>query len=208
MPLERRNEPQMLRQFHKIYPSYNLNPGGTSSSSRPKPFFALHTHRSSRTASAVRAGVSPATQLVAMSLEITSVDQERTPRKQTRTTGTRRRQQNSSNNNHNNNSTNKQQSRSNNKTKQQQPQTTATERKQQHNNNDDENNQTTTTTQHNDNDDDHAHTKQNANQPRSPEQTQLRPSSEIHKLILDIAPLRIAAGHLRHRCVQLHAYNQ
>ena len=122
MPLERRNEPQMLRQFHKIYPSYNLNPGGTSSSSRPKPFFALHTHRSSRTASAVRAGVSPATQLVAMSLEITSVDQERTPRKQTRTTGTRRRQQNSSNNNHNNNSTNKQQSRSNNnKTKQQQP---------------------------------------------------------------------------------------
>ena len=26
MPLERRNEPQMLRQFHKIYPSYNLNP--------------------------------------------------------------------------------------------------------------------------------------------------------------------------------------
>ena len=86
--------------------------------------------------------------------------------------------------------------------------TTATERKQQHNNNDDENNQTTTTTQHNDNDDDHAHTKQNANQPRSPEQTQLRPSSEIQQLILDIAPLRIAAGHLRHRCVQLHAYNQ
>ena len=26
MPLERRNEPQMLRQFHQIYPSYNLNP--------------------------------------------------------------------------------------------------------------------------------------------------------------------------------------
>ena len=26
MPLERRNEPQMLRQFQKIYPSYNLNP--------------------------------------------------------------------------------------------------------------------------------------------------------------------------------------
>ena len=173
-------------------------------------FFALHTHRSSRTASAVRAGVSPATQLVAMSLEITSVDQERTPRKQTRTTGTRRRQQNSSNNNHNNSSTNNR-SRAGATTaqqKQQQPQTTATERKQQHNNNDDENNQTTTTTQHNDNDDDHAHTKQNANQPRSPEQAQLRPSSEIHKLILDIAPLRIAAGYLGHRCVQLHAYNQ
>ena len=26
MPLERRNEPQMLRQFSKMYPSYNLNP--------------------------------------------------------------------------------------------------------------------------------------------------------------------------------------
>ena len=26
MPLERRNEPFMLRQFHKMYPSYNLNP--------------------------------------------------------------------------------------------------------------------------------------------------------------------------------------
>ena len=26
MPLERRNEPQMLRQFSKLYPSYNLNP--------------------------------------------------------------------------------------------------------------------------------------------------------------------------------------
>ena len=26
MPLERRNEPQMLRQFQKTYPSYNLNP--------------------------------------------------------------------------------------------------------------------------------------------------------------------------------------
>ena len=26
MPLERRNEPQMLRQFQKMYPSYNLNP--------------------------------------------------------------------------------------------------------------------------------------------------------------------------------------
>ena len=26
MPLERRNEPQMLRQFHKMYPSYNINP--------------------------------------------------------------------------------------------------------------------------------------------------------------------------------------
>ena len=26
MHLERRNEPQMLRQSHKMYPSYNLNP--------------------------------------------------------------------------------------------------------------------------------------------------------------------------------------
>ena len=26
MPLERRNEPQMLRQFSKMYHSYNLNP--------------------------------------------------------------------------------------------------------------------------------------------------------------------------------------
>ena len=26
MPLERRNEPQMLRQFSRIYPSFNLNP--------------------------------------------------------------------------------------------------------------------------------------------------------------------------------------
>ena len=26
MPLERRNEPQMLRQFQKMYPSYNLTP--------------------------------------------------------------------------------------------------------------------------------------------------------------------------------------
>ena len=26
MSLERRNEPQMLRTFHKMYPSYNLNP--------------------------------------------------------------------------------------------------------------------------------------------------------------------------------------
>ncbi len=26
MPLERRNEPQMLRQFQKMYPSHNLNP--------------------------------------------------------------------------------------------------------------------------------------------------------------------------------------
>ena len=26
MPLERRNEPQMLRQFSKMYPSYNVNP--------------------------------------------------------------------------------------------------------------------------------------------------------------------------------------
>ena len=26
MPLERRNEPQMLRQFSRMYPSYNLNP--------------------------------------------------------------------------------------------------------------------------------------------------------------------------------------
>ena len=26
MPLERRNEPFMLRQFHKMYPSYNINP--------------------------------------------------------------------------------------------------------------------------------------------------------------------------------------
>ena len=26
MPLERRNEPQMLRQFQKMYPSYNLYP--------------------------------------------------------------------------------------------------------------------------------------------------------------------------------------
>ena len=26
MPLERRNEPHMLRQFHKMYPSYNINP--------------------------------------------------------------------------------------------------------------------------------------------------------------------------------------
>ena len=26
MPLERRDEPQMLRQFSKMYPSYNLNP--------------------------------------------------------------------------------------------------------------------------------------------------------------------------------------
>ena len=26
MPLERRNEPQMLRQFQKLYPSYNLWP--------------------------------------------------------------------------------------------------------------------------------------------------------------------------------------
>ena len=26
MPLERRNEPQMLRQLQKMYPSYNLNP--------------------------------------------------------------------------------------------------------------------------------------------------------------------------------------
>ena len=26
MPLERRNEPHMLRQFSKLYPSYNLNP--------------------------------------------------------------------------------------------------------------------------------------------------------------------------------------
>eukprot|EP00439_Symbiodinium_sp_Y106_P002760 s8847_g1.t1 len=26
MSLERRNEPQMLRQFSKLYPSYNLNP--------------------------------------------------------------------------------------------------------------------------------------------------------------------------------------
>ena len=26
MPLERRNEPQMLRQFSKLYPSFNLNP--------------------------------------------------------------------------------------------------------------------------------------------------------------------------------------
>ena len=26
MPLERRNEPQMLRQFSKLYPSYNLSP--------------------------------------------------------------------------------------------------------------------------------------------------------------------------------------
>ena len=142
-----------------------------------------------------------------MSLEITSVDQERTPRKQTRTTGTRRRQQNSSNNNHNNNSTNKQQSRSNNNKTAAAP-NNSNRKKATAQNNDDENNQTTTTTQHNDNDDDHAHTKQNANQPRSPEQTQLRPSSEIQQLILDIAPLRIAAGHLRHRCVQLHAYNQ
>ena len=26
MPLERRNEPQMLRQFSRLYPSFNLNP--------------------------------------------------------------------------------------------------------------------------------------------------------------------------------------
>ena len=26
MPLERRNEPQMLRQFSKMYPSFNINP--------------------------------------------------------------------------------------------------------------------------------------------------------------------------------------
>ena len=26
MPLERRNEPQMLRQFSRMYPSFNLNP--------------------------------------------------------------------------------------------------------------------------------------------------------------------------------------
>ena len=26
MPLERRNEPQMLRQFSKLYPSFNINP--------------------------------------------------------------------------------------------------------------------------------------------------------------------------------------
>ena len=26
MPLERRNGPQMLRQFSKMYPSYNVNP--------------------------------------------------------------------------------------------------------------------------------------------------------------------------------------
>ena len=26
MPLERRNEPQMLRQFSRMYPSYNLSP--------------------------------------------------------------------------------------------------------------------------------------------------------------------------------------
>ena len=41
MPLERRNEPQMLRQFHKMYPSYNIIPsleGATSSSWRRKVF--------------------------------------------------------------------------------------------------------------------------------------------------------------------------
>ena len=210
MPFERRNEPLMLRQFSRMYPSYNLNPllrRRHQQLVEAQAFFALHTHRSSRTASAVRAGVSPATQLVAMSLEITSVDQEQTPRKQSRTTGTRRRQQNSSNNNHNNNSTNNSRAGATTKQnssspKQQQPKesnntttttTKTTKPRQQHNT-------TTTTTT--------THTKQNANQPRSPEQTQLRPSSEIHKLILDIAPLRIAAGHLRHRCVQLHAYNQ
>ena len=35
MPLERRNEPQMLRQFSKMYPSYNLNPLRPSTNGSP-----------------------------------------------------------------------------------------------------------------------------------------------------------------------------
>ena len=49
MPLERRNEPQMLRQFSKLYPSFNLNPllrRRHQQLVEAQAFFALHTHRS------------------------------------------------------------------------------------------------------------------------------------------------------------------
>ena len=68
MPLERRNEPQMLRQFHKMYPSYNINPllrRRHQDLVEAQSFFALHTHRSGRTASDSRSRLFPATQLVA-----------------------------------------------------------------------------------------------------------------------------------------------
>ena len=48
MPLERRNEPQMLRQFSKMYPSYNLNPllrRRHQQLVEAQAFFALRTHR-------------------------------------------------------------------------------------------------------------------------------------------------------------------
>ena len=47
MPLERRNEPFMLRQFHKMYPSYNINPllrRRPSSWSKRKPFCFCFAH--------------------------------------------------------------------------------------------------------------------------------------------------------------------
>ena len=69
MPLERRNEPLMLRQFSRMYPSYNLNPllrRRHQQLVEAQAFFALHTHRSGRTASDSRSRLFPATQLVAM----------------------------------------------------------------------------------------------------------------------------------------------
>ena len=66
---ERRNEAAMLRAFHKQYPSYNLTPLLYKRQQQlidARAFFALHTHRSGRTASDSRSRLFPATQLVAM----------------------------------------------------------------------------------------------------------------------------------------------
>ena len=75
MPLERRNEPQMLRQFHQIYPSYNLNPllrRRHQQLVEAQAFFLLCTRTAqSRTASAKsEQGVTPAIRMMAMCYRI------------------------------------------------------------------------------------------------------------------------------------------
>ena len=60
MPFERRNEPLMLRQFSRMYPSYNLNPllrRRHQQLVEAQAFFPFHTHCTRVQLANVRAGV-------------------------------------------------------------------------------------------------------------------------------------------------------
>ena len=74
MPLERRNEPFMLRQFHKMYPSYNINPllrRRHQQLVEAQAFLLCTRTAQSRTASAKsEQGVTPAIRMMAMCYRI------------------------------------------------------------------------------------------------------------------------------------------